>query len=228
MNLLRDHEHYLKGKISGLRNPGEPTFMNEKFFSLPQTKQNAVINAGFRVFSQNSYKKSPMSEIAAEAGISKSLLFHYFHNKKELYLFLWDQCMKITADALEKNLSFNSEDLFKMMLKGLKIKADIMRQYPDLGAFVVKSYYEKDTEVCEELQELIVKYTDFKASPVLAALDREQFIPGLDLQMMYRTMYWASEGYLWEKVQAGGLDADEMEADFIRIIDFWKNAYTRK
>ncbi|MBD5504172.1 MAG: TetR/AcrR family transcriptional regulator [Lachnospiraceae bacterium] len=202
--------------------------MNDKFFSLPKAKQEAIINAGFRVFSENCYKKSPMSEIAAAAGISKSLLFHYFYNKRELYFFLWDQCMKATTEALEKNLSFVPNDLFEMMYKGLKIKADVMRRYPDLGAFVVKSYYEKDPDVCEDLQKLIAKYTDFKASPVLAALDPEQFIPGLDLQMMYRTMYWASEGYLWEKVQQGGVNADEMEADFIKIIDFWKTVYTKQ
>ena len=202
--------------------------MNDKFFSLPKTKQEAIINAGFRVFSENCYKKSPLSEIAAAAGISKSLLFHYFYNKRELYFFLWDQCMKATTEALEKNLSFVPNDLFEMMYKGLKIKADVMRRYPDLGAFVVKSYYEKDPDVCEDLQKLIAKYTDFKASPVLAALDPEQFIPGLDLQMMYRTMYWASEGYLWEKVQQGGVNADEMEADFIKIIDFWKTVYTKQ
>lgn len=202
--------------------------MNDKFFSLPKAKQEAIINAGFRVFSENSYKKSPMSEIAAAAGISKSLLFHYFYNKKELYFFLWNQCMKATTEALEKDLSFVPNDLFEMMYKGLKIKADVMRRYPDLGAFVVKSYYEKDPDVCENLQELIAKYTDFKASPILSALDPGQFIPGLDLQMMYRTMYWASEGYLWEKVQQGGLDADTMEEDFMKIIDFWKKTYTRK
>ena len=70
--------------------------MNEKFFSLPEEKQQAIINAGYRVFSQNTYKKSPVSEIAAEAGISKSLLFHYFRNKKELYLFLWEKCAQVT------------------------------------------------------------------------------------------------------------------------------------
>ena len=58
--------------------------MNEKFFSLPEEKQLAIINAGYRVFSQNSYKKSPMSEIAAEAGIIKELLFPYLRNKREL------------------------------------------------------------------------------------------------------------------------------------------------
>ena len=65
--------------------------MNPKFYNLPEEKQQAIINAAYRVFSQNSYKNSPMSEIASLAGISKSLLFHYFSNKKELYLFLWDK-----------------------------------------------------------------------------------------------------------------------------------------
>lgn len=33
--------------------------MNEKFYALPREKQQAVINAGFRVFSRNTYKKAP-------------------------------------------------------------------------------------------------------------------------------------------------------------------------
>ena len=77
--------------------------MNEKFFSLPIEKQEAIINAGYRVFSENSYKKSPMSEIADAAGISKSLLFYYFHNKKELYLFLWENCAQLTIEELTKS-----------------------------------------------------------------------------------------------------------------------------
>lgn len=68
--------------------------MNDKFFSLPIEKQEAIVNAGFRVFSQNSYKKSPMSEIADAAGISKSLLFYYFHTTLQL--------LKIIAELLNK------------------------------------------------------------------------------------------------------------------------------
>ena len=37
--------------------------MNEKFYALPQDKQDRILNAGFRVFSKNSYKKSPMLEM---------------------------------------------------------------------------------------------------------------------------------------------------------------------
>ena len=46
--------------------------MNEKFNTLPREKQQKIMNAGFQVFSQNSYKKSPMSEIADAAGIARS------------------------------------------------------------------------------------------------------------------------------------------------------------
>ncbi len=80
--------------------------MNEKFYLLPEEKQQKIINAGFRVFSENSYKKSPMNEIADCAGISKSLLYHYFRNKRELYLFLWQIACTITIGCLAEYGSY--------------------------------------------------------------------------------------------------------------------------
>jgi hypothetical protein len=46
--------------------------------------------------------------------------------------------------------------------------------------------------------------------------------------MMYREMYWASEGYLWEMVQKGPVDMEQMEKDFTRLMAFWKSIYLRK
>lgn len=68
--------------------------MNEKFFQLSLEKQEKIINAAYKIFAQNSYKKAPMSEIAREGNISKALLFHYFQNKKDLYFFLWDKAVE--------------------------------------------------------------------------------------------------------------------------------------
>ena len=89
--------------------------MNEKFYSLPKEKQQAIINAGYRVFSQNSYKKSPMQEVADAAGISKSLLFHYFQNKKKFYMFLWTTCGRISISTMTAYGCYDSRDLFEMM-----------------------------------------------------------------------------------------------------------------
>ena len=122
--------------------------MNEKFFSLPPQKQQAILNAGYRVFSQNSYQKSPMSEIAAEAGISKALLFHYFYNKRELYLYLWEYCAQVTIQYLTKYNCYQQQDLFESMLRGMRAKMEIIRQYPYMASFTIKAFYEKDPAIC--------------------------------------------------------------------------------
>lgn len=202
--------------------------MNEKFYSLPESRQQAILNAGWRVFSNNSYKNSPMSEIAAEAGISKSLLFYYFKNKKQLYLYLWDRCAQITIEHLTKCGCYQQTSLFESMERGMKGKMDIIRQHPDMARFTLKAFYEKDPEICAEVQKSYHKYFNLKADKARINMDHSQFVPGLDIPMMYRDMYWASEGYLWEMVQSDNVDMEQMEQDFTRLLNFWKSIYLRK
>ena len=202
--------------------------MNPKFYALPQKKQRAILNAGFHVFSQNTYKKSPMSEIAEAAGISKALLFHYFQNKKELYLFLWDTCAKITVEEMTRSGAYEQTDLFGSMDSGMQAKLRLIRQYPDIGAFAVRAFYEKDPEVSADIQISMGQYLNAHAAKKLAKLDPEDFIPGIDLQMMYKEMYWASEGCLWEYIQRGVMDINAMEQNFRALLDFWKKVYLRK
>lgn len=202
--------------------------MNEKFFSLPEEKRLAMINAGYRVFSQNSYRKSPVSEIAAEAGISKSLLFHYFRNKKELYLFLIQNAADTTYKYLYEFGCGEEEDIFEIMHKGLKAKVALMKKYPDLTLFTIKAYYETDPEICGDIQKIIGRVASFDANARFLKINTEQFVEGIDLQMMYMDMYFASEGYLWEKSHKGSFDVSEVERDFEKMIDFWKKIYLSK
>lgn len=202
--------------------------MDKRFFSLPEEKQQAILNAGYRVFSQNSYKNSPMSEIAGAAGISKSLLFHYFHNKKELYLFLWDKCAEITIEYLTRYDCYGQKELFESMERGMRAKMEIVRRYPDMGNFTIRAFYEKDPDISAAVQESYHRYFSLKGEKTRLNLDPDQFVPGLDVAMMYREMYWASEGYLWEMVQRGNVDIRQMEKDFTQMMKFWKSIYLRK
>lgn len=203
--------------------------MNEKFYALPEEKQKRIINAGFRVFSRNSYKKSPMQEIAGCAGISKALLFHYFRNKKELYLFLWDKAADITMEYLTAYGCYEPGDLFAMMERGMRAKIRVMESYPDMTSFAIKAFYETEGEIREEIQKSYQEHFDRKAVDALAQINPDDFIPGLDLAMMYREMFLASEGYLWEIQQRGEIfNAEKLEKDFYDMLAFWKNIYLRK
>lgn len=169
-----------------------------------------------------------MSEIAAEAGISKSLLFHYFHNKKELYLFLLNKAAETTYKYLHDFRCYEEENIFEMMHRGLKAKVCLMKKYPHLTAFTLKCYYETDPAVSGDIKKMIGRTASFAANAKHMKINPERFIDGIDLKMMYTDMYLASEGYLWEKTQQGTLDVDEMEKDFSRMIDFWKQIYLKK
>ena len=202
--------------------------MNEKFYALSKEKQDRIINAGFRVFSKNSYKKSPVQEIALEAGISKSLLFFYFRNKKDLYLFLWKKVEEITTAALSESKCSEADDIFDVMYKGIVVaKLGMLKDYPDILNFTVKSYYEDDPEVRDDIRKLAEPYTRLETNTVFPKLDPKDFKEGLDLEMMYRDMYLASEGYLWQVSQSGNINVDKVVKDYRDMIDFWKKMYLR-
>lgn len=202
--------------------------MNEKFYNLPLEKQQKIINAGFLVFAGNSYKKAPVREIAEAAGISKSLLFFYFRNKKDLYLFLWEKAAEITMHYLQECHCYDPGDLFDCMERGMKAKFKMMAQYPYVSQFAIKAFFEKDESVRPDIHQSYDKWFRMKTTNVFSAMNPEDFIPGLDLKMMYQDMYWAAEGYLWENLQRGSLDSVKMEQDFQQLLSFWKSIYLRK
>ncbi|MCI6156077.1 MAG: TetR/AcrR family transcriptional regulator [Erysipelotrichaceae bacterium] len=169
-----------------------------------------------------------MSEIAASASISKSLLFYYFLNKKELYMYLWDYCSQITMEYLKKYNCSEQKNLFDGMVQGMKAKMEIIKLYPDMARFTIKAFYEKDEEICASIQESYHKHFSLKASNTILNLNPNQFREGIDLNMMYKDMYFASEGYLWEMVQRGNVDYKKMEDGFYHLIEFWKSIYLRK
>ena len=201
--------------------------MNEKFFALPKEKQNRIINAGFRVFSRNSYRKSPVQEIAEEAGISKSLLFFYFKNKKELYLFLWKSVEKLVTETLKRSDIGNEKDLFDVMYKSLMIKMELLKDYPDIMNFSVKVYYEDDPEVKDDIRKVVNPYTELSTNIMLPKIDPKDFKDGLDLKKMYKQIYFASEGYLWQVSQQGKIDVNKVAKEYKEMVDFWRELFLK-
>lgn len=110
--------------------------MNGKFFTLPEEKQKRIINAAYVVFANSSYKKASMSRIAAAGGISKSLLFHYFQNKKELYLYLWENINRISCE-IELKYYRETTDFFEIMTQKILARCEFMRTAPDEYLFSI-------------------------------------------------------------------------------------------
>lgn len=139
--------------------------LNQKFFNLTKEKQKSIIDAGYRVFSENKYNKSPMSEIAVEAGISKSLLFHYFNFMLRTY---YEEGLQIAKDMAEINnsiMDFRDNNYFKSIDKS-KFKDDVdLEELFNMMNWCVEGYMKKayKTEPVDlnEFEKGYIKMLDF-------------------------------------------------------------------
>ena len=126
--------------------------MNQNYFKLPKFKQDRLINAGYKIFGTFPYKKASMAELADEAGISKSLLFYYFKNKKEYYLYLFSTALQFLSEHLTLDLHGERADLFALVDQTIAKRMDLLRSYPYIFRFTASAYYEKTQELMSEIE----------------------------------------------------------------------------
>lgn len=202
--------------------------MNDKFFSLPQNKQQRIISAAYKVFALNNYKKAPMSEIACEAEISKALLFHYFRNKEDLYLYLWNNAVELTRKAIIQYKTTQTSDFFEMLKRSLLAKCSLMRNYPYIYQFSLQAYYETEPEIKQVVQDSFFQVSQISAQTVFEMVDKSPLRTDIELSVMYQEIIYAVDGYMLGKYRSGKIDADEIEIEIGQLIALWRTVYTRQ
>ena len=94
------------------------------------------------MFSRNSYKNTSMSRLADAGGVSKSLLFHYFLNKKELYLYLWEHAGRLDREKVRKG-DTQTTDLFEILCQRVLAGCVFMRETPTIYLFILRAFLRK-------------------------------------------------------------------------------------
>jgi AcrR family transcriptional regulator len=197
--------------------------MLEKFLNLPLEKQNKIIDAALICFGNNGYKKASVSDIAAVAGISKAMVFHYFETKKNLYLYLFEICGNILKETMNKTLDKDVSDFFDRVLQAAKIKMDVLKKHPAIFTFFRSAYYEQDNEIATEVKEIFLKGEGVRNDIVLTGTDIGKFKDGVEPRLVVKTLTWISEGYISEIPGSASLDFDSMGKAFEECLILLKN-----
>ena len=199
--------------------------MNDKFYALSEEKQSQILNAAYKVFAMNQYKKAPTSEIAAEAGISKSLLFHYFHNKQELYIFLWNYAADLTKIYICKYRVYETDDFFEMMRRGLMAKCVVMRKYTFLSLFSINSYFEMEPDIQSIIQPDVQDAAKKTLEMLLSILNLDLIRKDIEFARIYKEILYASEGMLKYWYRTGNYDVTAFEQEYLEMINHWEMVY---
>ena len=167
----------------------------ENFLSLPEDKQKTIRNSALKVFGENGYKKASVKDIADEADISKSMVFHYFGTKKDLYLYLVDYCSKVLTGPLTSIQKDLPRDYFERMKVATEKQMGVLKDEPFFLKFLTSMLSESDPEVSEELQAYRDYAATFQSSYALDDMDFSKFKDDVDLKVVLRMMVWMAEGF---------------------------------
>lgn len=195
--------------------------MNDKFYSLPEEKQQRIINAALRVFAENPYKKANTADIAAAAGISKGLLFHYFENKQSLYEYLFRYGTDVMRSHISELLPPEESDFFEIWLRSQRAKSEIVLRNPHLMDFLMRAYYDRAPEN-EGNMSFYDKLEESSTEVILNRIDRSKFRAETPPEKVFNWLLWAAEGFIKRQTSSGGLDIDRLDTEFTELVLFMK------
>lgn len=197
---------------------------NEKFFELPEEKQLRIINAGLEIFSQSEYKKASTEDIAAKADISKGLLFYYFHDKKTLYLFLYDYAEKLMTESVVDAHFKEITDVFELFEYAASRKYAILEKSPSIVDFIMRAFYSQKENVSDDLNNRFQKKTAEIYGSYLARMDFSKFREDINPQEILQMLTWTADGYLHEKQRVGGpVELDDLMGKY----KVWSDIYMK-
>ena len=167
----------------------------EKFFNLPAEKQNKIIDAALVSFGTNGYKKTSVSDIAAAAGISKAMVFHYFGTKKDLYLYLIQYCGDLIMKEVNDKFDRQITDFFDRIMQASEIKLSVLKIHPAILTFLSSIYFEQDEEVKDDIKKILTETEGFRNQIAFDGMDTSKFKDSVDPKIVMKILLWMAEGF---------------------------------
>ena len=125
--------------------------MYVNFNKLDEVKQKRILDAAMLEFSRYGYSKTSVEQIAKAAGISKSMIFHYFGNKQKLYNYLVIYSSEYILEKYKDYIdSLKNYDYIERYKLSAISKLDSLNNEGPLFRFSGSLYIENDKKMLSE------------------------------------------------------------------------------
>lgn len=111
-----------------------------------------VLAGAAEIFSRQGYRATSMTEIAAQVGLSKPTLYHYFRNKEELLVRLYEDVMTESLDNVT-HIESTVEDPFEALRQVIAYRV----RYTCENQAMHKVFFEEEEEMPAEMLVHIMK-----------------------------------------------------------------------
>jgi TetR/AcrR family transcriptional regulator len=150
------------------------------FENLNQDKKKLILDACIHEFAERGYEKASTNSIIKEAGISKGILFHYFKNKRSLFLYIVDYCIQIFLEEYNKYPLTETGDIFKRLIELGVIKLKIYQANPEISKIVLGTYVNSPEDIRTEIERKYRSLSNEYMAAVFQEIDLSKFREGVN------------------------------------------------
>ena len=205
--------------------------MFSKFLNINSEKQERILQAAIKEFADKGFEKASTNEIVKEAGISKGILFHYFQNKKRLFLFVFDYCLELCMKEFYIKVDEEESDIFEKLRQIASFKLELLYKYPAIFRFFEVAICEDSTEIKSEIEEKKKNLTESNYTKMFNNIDKSKFRDGVDVGRAINIIMWTIEGLGTSELQKAkvsvskSLDYEKIFHDMDIYIDIFKSSF---
>ncbi|QYR21182.1 TetR/AcrR family transcriptional regulator [Paenibacillus sp. sptzw28] len=158
--------------------------MYPAFEKLPGEKKVLILTICIDEFSKNGYENTSTDTITGRAGISKGILFHYFKSKKNLFLAVFEHCLKLLVEVtMEQIDKLATTDFFERIKAIILIKQSVAIQYFQETQLVLKTMSQPPVPVKSEIGTMVADYERTFGDPLsLHAVFKGELVSSLPLR----------------------------------------------
>jgi len=197
------------------------------FSEISNKIRDRLLNAILDVFSQISYKKASLRDIAKQANVSKTLLFYYFQDKKMLYISTFEFCSELIADEIKKGQEIQNEtDFFEIITYTQNLKFGLTNRYPKIFYFMKNAYCETDNDIKQGIYDIRKKYITVDMASIFSKANFSKFKDGISSETALSIITWVAEGFVASHNQTSDIDA--LRKEFDKYLDVLKKSFYKE
>jgi len=159
-------------------------------------KHSQIMTAAAALFAKQGYKKTTIDEIVFGAEISKGLFYHYFKDKKELYILLYNSYVDILSHNIREKVDITETDFFQRLKQISHLRIDFITEYPNLWDFLYSAYYEEHPDITSLIKEKNEKLLKESYASSAANIDWTKLKKGLSPDKAIEIITWIAEGFV--------------------------------
>ncbi len=181
----------------------------------PEATRQSLLEAAESVFLEKGFGNTALSEIARRAGITKSLIHHYFNSKENLWQEVKQRRIDNYADQQMAMLQQAAEPTDNLLRSSMKLNFRFLKANPEIVRILAWMFLERDTSICPMKHDALIAagVEHFRAGQTAGIIRRD-----LDPRFLLFTFLGLSQHWFQDKEHfiqdfgTDGLPADLDEA----------------